>query len=323
MLVSIVVPCYNSESTIEKLADLTKEAFDKLDGYEYEMILVNDYSRDRTWDAILRITDRYPNVKGLNLARNFGQHAAVFAGLHYADGELVMAMDDDLQNHPDQIGLFLEKQKEGFDVVFGVFRERHFSAWKNVTGAVSRSLLFRLIDRPRDIQMSSFWLARRYVIDEILTYTGNEVFIQLLFFRTTHHMANITIDHFDREEGNSNYTFRKGLRHFMTVINFSDVPLKLAVYIGVFFCVCGLLALLGILIFRLTHPAAQTGWPVLLGVMLFLAGILFMLVGILGIYLGKVMFTVNKSPSYVIRDAVVHGQKDRAGEKKEKAGSRV
>ncbi len=310
MLVSIVIPCYNSEHTIEKVVDLTMQEFEKYKNYECEMILVNDYSRDGTIDAICRAAKKYPNVTGVNLAKNFGQHAAIMAGLHYIHGDLVMAMDDDMQNHPSQIRQFLKKEKEGYDVIFGVFKERHFSRWKNLTGAVSRALLFRLIDRPKDIQMGSFWLARRYVIDKALEYEGNGAFVQLLFFRTTHNIANIEIDHFDREVGSSNYTFKKGLRHFLSMINYSDVPLKFAAYLGAVFAAVGLIAAVIVLIMKLINPAMQAGWPSMMCAMLFLFGILFLIIGILGEYIGRVLFTVNRSPQYVIRDVITEKNAD-------------
>ncbi len=310
MLVSIVIPCYNSEHTIEKVVDLTIEEFKKYDGYECEMILVNDYSHDRTIDAICRAAKKYPNVTGVNLAKNFGQHAAIMAGLHYVKGDLVMAMDDDMQNHPSQIRQFLEKEKEGYDVIFGVFKERHFSKWKNFTGAVSRALLFRLIDRPKDIQMGSFWLARRYVIDKALEYEGNGAFVQLLFFRTTHNIANIEIDHFDREVGSSNYTFRKGIRLFLSMINYSDVPLKFATYLGALFAAVGVIAAVIVLIMKIVNPAMQAGWPSMMCTILFLFGIAFMIMGVLGEYIGRVLFTVNRSPQYVIRDVITQENSD-------------
>ena len=198
MLVSIVIPCYNSEFTIEKLVDQCTAEFAKWDGYECEMVLVNDYSRDHTFEAITRAAKKYSNVRGVNLAKNFGQHAAIMAGLQYVHGDLVMGMDDDLQNHPAQIQQFLKKAEEGYDVVFGVYKERKFSAFKNFTGAVSQFLLFHLVDRPKDIEMSSFWLARRYVIEEIKNYQGNDAFIQLLFARTTRNMADIEVEHFEK-----------------------------------------------------------------------------------------------------------------------------
>lgn len=304
MLVSIVIPCYNSEHTIERVVDECMIQFAQMPDYECEMVLVNDYSKDRTFEAICRAAKKYPNVTGVNLAKNFGQHAAIMAGLHYVKGELVMAMDDDLQNHPSQIPQFLEKEKEGYDVVFGVFKERHFSHWKNFTGAVSRFLLFKMIDRPKDIQMGSFWLAKRFVIDEAIKYEGVGAFVQLLFFRTTNNIANIYIEHFDREVGTSNYTFRKGLKLFMSMINYSELPLRLATVLGVFFAAIGFVGVLVVLIAKLINPAMQAGWPSLMCTLLLLFGVTFMILGVLGEYIGRIVFTVNHSPQYVVRDVV-------------------
>lgn len=304
MLVSIVIPCYNSEHTIGQVVDLCMEEFDKMDGYECEMILVNDYSPDGTFETIKRMTEKYPNVIGLNLSKNFGQHAAIMAGLQYVGGELVIGMDDDMQNHPSQIRQFLEKEKEGYDVVFGVFKERKFSAFKNLTGAVSRFLLWHLLERPKGIQMSSFWLAKRYVIDRVKEYEGCNAFIQLLFFRTTHNMANIDIEHYEREVGKSNYTFKKGLKLFMSFMNYSIIPLRLATFFGVIFSMAGFVAALVVLIHKLMNPAVAVGWSSLMCALLILFGIVFLMLGIMGEYVGKLILTSNKTPQYVIRETL-------------------
>ena len=275
-----------------------------MDGYECEMILVNDFSRDGTFEAIRRAAEKYPNVTGISLAKNFGQHAAIMAGLHYVRGELVVGMDDDMQNHPSQIRQFLEKEKEGYDVVFGVFQERKFGFMKNLTGAVSRFLLWHLLERPKGIQMSSFWLARRYVIEKVKEYEGNNAFIQLLFFRTTHNMANIEIEHYEREVGQSNYTFRKGLKLFMSFMNYSTIPLRLATVFGVLFSMAGFIAALVVLIHKLVDPSVAVGWSSLMCAMLILFGIVFLMLGILGEYVGKLILTSSKTPQYVIRDIV-------------------
>ena len=304
MLVSIVIPCYNSEHTIERVVDMCMEEFAKWDGYECEMVLVNDYSRDHTFDAITRAAQKYPNVQGVNLAKNFGQHAAIMAGLQYVHGELVVGMDDDLQNHPSQIKQFLDKAEEGYDVVFGVFKERKFSAFKNFTGAVSQFLLFHLVDRPKDIKMSSFWLARKYVIDEVKRYRGNDVFVQLLFIRTTRNLANIEIEHYEREVGESNYTFRKGLKLFMSFMNYSTIPLQAATVFGIAFSLAGFIAAIMILIRKLMDPTIVMGWSSTMCIILIVAGITFLMMGIIGEYVGKLIMTVNNSPLYVIRETM-------------------
>lgn len=302
MLVSIVIPCYNSQETIGKVVELAIKEFEKLQDYECEFVLVNDYSKDCTWQAIEELVARYPNVKGINFARNFGQHNAIMAGMCHASGEYVVGMDDDMQNHPSQIPQFLEKIQEGYDIVFGVFKERKFSAIKNITGSVSRFLLWRLLDRPRDIQMSSFWCCRRYVRDEVVKYDGYNVFIQILFFRTTHNIANIEIEHFAREVGQSNYTFRKGLKLFLACLNFTVIPLRAAMVLGCLFSVAGFIGAIAVLIQKLIMPEVAVGWSSLMCAMLVLFGFCFLMLGIIGEYIGKLILNINKTPQYVIRE---------------------
>lgn len=302
MLVSIVIPCYNSQDTIEKVVQLAIEEFHKLDGYECEFVLVNDYSKDNTWQVIKKLSENYPNVKGIHFARNFGQHNAIMAGLCHAQGDLVVGMDDDMQNHPSQIPQFLGKIEEGYDIVFGVFKERKFSAIKNITGAVSRFLLWRLLDRPRDIQMSSFWCCRKFVRDEVVKYDGYNVFIQVLFFRTTHNIANIEIEHYAREVGVSNYTFKKGLKLFMSCLNFTVIPLRLATILGTLFSAAGFLGALVVLVHKLVEPSVAVGWSSLMCAMLVLFGFCFLMLGIIGEYIGKLILNINKTPQYVVRE---------------------
>ena len=300
MLVSIVIPCYNSEHTIGKVVELAIEEFEKLKDYECEFVLVNDYSRDGTWNAIHALAEKHPNVKGINLAKNFGQHNAIMAAMNHTEGDLIIGMDDDMQNHPSQIPLFLDKIQEGYDIVFGVFKERKFSAFKNLTGAVSRFLLWHLLDRPKDIQMSSF--CRRYVRDEIVKYDGYNIFLQVLFFRTTHNIANIEIEHFEREVGTSNYNFRKGLNLFLSCLNFTVIPLRVSTFFGTLFSAAGFIGAIVVLVRKLLDPTIAIGWSSLMCAMLVLFGIAFLMLGIIGEYLGKLMLNINRTPQYVIRD---------------------
>lgn len=302
MLVSIVIPCYNSEHTIGKVVELAIEEFEKLKDYECEFVLVNDYSRDGTWNAIHALAEKHPNVKGINLAKNFGQHNAIMAAMNHTEGDLIIGMDDDMQNHPSQIPLFLDKIQEGYDIVFGVFKERKFSAFKNLTGAVSRFLLWHLLDRPKDIQMSSFWCCRKYVRDEVVKYDGYNIFLQVLFFRTTHNIANIEVEHFAREVGTSNYNFRRGLKLFMSCLNFTVIPLRAATFFGTIFSAAGFIGAIVVLIRKLLNPTIAIGWSSLMCAMLVLFGICFLMLGIIGEYIGKLILNINKTPQYVVRE---------------------
>ena len=224
------------------------------------------------------------------------------AAMNHTEGDLIIGMDDDMQNHPSQIPLFLDKIQEGYDIVFGVFKERKFSAFKNLTGAVSRFLLWHLLDRPKDIQMSSFWCCRRYVRDEIVKYDGYNIFLQVLFFRTTHNIANIEIEHFEREVGTSNYNFRKGLNLFLSCLNFTVIPLRVSTFFGTIFSAAGFIGAIVVLVRKLLDPTIAIGWSSLMCAMLVLFGIAFLMLGIIGEYLGKLMLNINKTPQYVIRD---------------------
>ena len=302
MLISIAVPCYNSEHTIEPLVEACRAEFDHRNGYELEMVLVNDFSKDGTFDVIRKMAEKYPFVKGIDLAKNFGQHDALLCAFQYVTGDLVVGMDDDLQNHPEQIHQLIAKLHEGYDVVFAKYKSRKYSLTRNITSAVSQYLLHHLIDRPKDVEMSSFWVSRRFVIDEIRKYRGNDAFIQLLFVRTTRRIADLTIEHYARTEGRSNYTFRKRMRLFLSFMSFSVIPLQIATIFGTTFSLIGFLMMIIIFIRKLIHPEIAIGWSSIMCLILFVSGILMLMLGIIGSYIGKMVMTINQTPMYVVRE---------------------
>lgn len=173
---------------------------------------------------------------------------------------------------------------------------------KNITGAISRYLLWHLLDRPKDIQMSSFWCCRKYVRDEVVKYDGYNIFLQVLFFRTTHNIANIEVEHFAREVGTSNYNFRRGLKLFMSCLNFTVIPLRAATFFGTIFSATGFIGAIVVLIRKLLDPTIAIGWSSLMCAMLVLFGICFLMLGIIGEYIGKLILNINKTPQYVVRE---------------------
>lgn len=304
MLVSIVIPCYNSQDTIEKVVDLCVEEFEKIKGYECEFILINDYSRDATFEAIRRAAKKYPFVKGIDLSKNFGQHNAIMAGLPHARGELIMGMDDDMQTHPSQIYKFIDKMNEGYDLVYGRYQGRKFSWFKNFTSKISDFIVWHLIERPKGITACSFWLTKKYVRDEIIKYDNYNLYLQVLFYRTTNHIANVDIEHFSREVGSSNYTFKKLFRLFLSCINYTVIPLRCSMLLGGIFAVFGFIGAIVVLIQRLFNPAMAIGWSSLMCAMFVFFGIVLVMLGIVGEYIGKIMLNLNKTPQYVVRETV-------------------
>ena len=170
-LISIVIPCYNSEATIRKVVEMVMEEFKKMDGYDCEFVLVNDGSpKDNTYGEIKKLGEQYQNVKGINLLRNFGQHNALMAALHYTEGDFILGMDDDMQTHPSQISKLIHKMEEGYDLVYGCYPKRKNSFLKNVTSKLNEVSSRILLGRPKDIVSSNFWMITRQIKDEVVKY---------------------------------------------------------------------------------------------------------------------------------------------------------
>ncbi|MDY3918755.1 MAG: glycosyltransferase family 2 protein [Candidatus Limivivens sp.] len=315
MLVSIVIPCYNSENSIKKVVELTLEEFEKLHGYQCEFVLVNDFSKDHTFDSIRELCRKYPFVKGINLSRNFGQHNAIMAGLNYAEGDLIIGMDDDLQTHPSQIPKMLAKLEEGYDLVFGHFGETKFGFLKKLTSRIASFLTWHMINRPKGIEASNFWVCRKYVRDEVVKYKNYNLYLQVLFYRTTHNIANVEIEHFAREEGKSNYTFRKLLSLWMACLNYTVVPLRIATFLGVISALGGFLGAVIIFIKRLLNPDMAVGWASLMCALFLFFGVTFLMLGIIGEYVGKAILNLNSTPQFIVREKV--NVEEKAAESKE------
>lgn len=304
MLLSIVIPCYNSAGTIRKVVELSMDVVKQIEDLDCEFVLVNDFSRDGTRDAIWRLAKDYPNVKGISLAKNFGQHNAIMAGLHEAGGDYVMGMDDDLQTHPSQIPAFIEKMREGYDVVFGVFKKRKFNFVKNLMSKIASFIMWHMVDRPKGLEASNFWCCSKYVRDELVKYDGYNLYLQILFYRTTGNIANIEIEHFSREEGTSNYNFRKSLKLFMTFLNYTVVPLRMATIMGSLLSATGFIATVVVFVRKLLDPEITIGWSSLMCVIMLLFGFAFLILGIIGEYIGKLILNINKTPQYVVREKI-------------------
>lgn len=304
MLVSVVIPCYNSEQTIGRVVEMVMDEFTRLEGYECEFVLVNDNSRDGTFEAIRRLGETYANVHGISLMRNFGQHNALMCAMNYTSGDLVLGMDDDLQTHPSQISLLIRKMEEGYDLVYGIYKKHKNGMLKNLTSWFNKVSSDILLGRPKEIQSSNFWLITRAVQDEVIKYTSFNPYVDGIFYRTTHRIGNVVVEHHKREVGSSNYTFRKMLRLWMAYFNYSVVPLRLASYLGLGTACIGFIAGLVTVIRKLMDPGMTVGWASTVCILLVFFGLILLVLGIIGEYIGKIMLTINNTPQYIIREKV-------------------
>lgn len=309
---SVVVPCYNSSETLCKLVELFKEEMDKLKITEYEMVLVNDCSPDggKTIRMIRELAKQYSWVKGLDLAKNTGQHNAVVAGLNYVQGDIIIGMDDDMQTHPSQLAVLLEELDKGYDIVHGYYPEKKHSLFRNFGSWVNYMSVRILIGKPKELKTSSYWVIKRFVRDSVIQYTGAYAYLQGLFLRSTTNITCVPIKHFEREVGQSNYTLKKLIKLWTNIIGFSIVPLRLAIYIGEFFLCVGIIGAIAILIKKLLNPGIVLGWASTMIAICFFAGLNLLFLGLIGEYIGRIFLNVNHSPQYVVREFIEEKKED-------------
>ncbi|MGN0399498.1 MAG: glycosyltransferase family 2 protein [Blautia sp.] len=304
MLISIVIPCYYSEKTIQKVVEMTIEEFSKTNQYDCEFVLVNDGSTDGTYEKIKELAGKYPFVQGVNLLRNFGQHNALMAALHYVRGDYVLGMDDDMQTHPSQIHKLVEKIQEGYDLVYGHYGKRKNAALKNLSSKLNEVSSRILLGRPKEIVSSNFWIITRKVAQEVIKYESYNPYIDGIFYRVTHNIGNVEVEHHKREVGTSNYTLKKLIRLWLAYWNYSVIPLRISSVTGGVMAMAGFIAAILTIIRKLVHPGIPVGWASTICVITVFAGMILMSLGIIGEYLGKIILTLNHTPQFIVRESV-------------------
>ncbi len=289
---------------------MTMQEMDRLGRREYEFVLVDDCSPDdgETMAALMGLVRDYACVKVVELAKNAGQHNAVMAGLNEGSGDVFIAMDDDMQTHPSQLGALLSEFDRGFDIVYGYYEHKEHSKFRNFGSYVNYMTVRILLKKPKDLKTSSFWVIRKFVRDYAVEYKSAYTHLQGLFLRTTRNISSVPIQHFKREVGTSNYTFKKLIKLWSNILGFSIVPLQMATYTGFFFSVIGILAALGVIILKFVRPATYIGWPSMMATICFFSGLNLMFMGIIGEYVGRIFLGMSKNPQYVVRK--VHCKED-------------
>ncbi|VEH00837.1 Undecaprenyl-phosphate 4-deoxy-4-formamido-L-arabinose transferase [Slackia heliotrinireducens] len=301
--VSVVIPCYYSKDMIGKVVALTRAELTGA-GYDYEFVLVNDGSTDGTFDVIRSLHEEDPKIIGVNLAKNFGQHNAIMAGLGRTTGDYVMLMDDDMQTHPSQCLKLVREMENGWDVVFAEFPEQHEAWWRRMGSAFTMWTMRTLQHRPKGVESSNFFVMRDYIAKEAAKYEGPYVYVQGILFRITHNMTNVPVEHFDRESGVSGYNLKSLVRLWSIVLNFSMAPLRAAAIVGAALGSIGLIGAIALIIRRLLDPTVAMGWSSLMVTMLVCSGAIIMFLGLIGEYLGRLFMTMNKAPQYVVKEVL-------------------
>ena len=308
MLLSVVIPVYNGARTIGPLVERLTET---LHANALQIVLVDDGSLD-TSDAVCRdLSARYAGVVTyVKLGRNFGEHNAVMAGLWHARGDHAVIMDDDFQNPPEEVGrLVAHASRHGYDIVYTHSRVKHHHWLRNLGSRLNDRVANFMLDKPRNLYLSSFKCLSRFLVDQILRYRGPYPYIDGLALRCTRNIGTIEVRHAPRAEGRSNYTLRKLLRLWLNMfVNFSVMPLRVSTVVGLACSVFGLALGVEALVERLVRPGVPVGWAsVLMPVVLF-SGVQLVMLGLLGEYLGRLFLTENQTPQFVVREVVESGE---------------
>ncbi|MBR6771633.1 MAG: GNAT family N-acetyltransferase [Lachnospiraceae bacterium] len=308
-LISFVIPCYRSASTLTGVVAEIKGSMELLQKegklYSYEVILVNDSSPDDTFAVIRGLCREDEKIRGINLAKNFGQHAALMAGFRFVRGDIVVCLDDDGQTPADEVGKLLAAIEEGQDVVYAKYEHKKHSLFRNFGTYMNEEMAKVMLGKPKDLYVSSYFAARRFVIEDMKKYTNAYPYVIGLVLRTTHKISNVTVAHREREVGVSGYTFRKLLGlWFNGFTAFSVKPLRIATAIG---CTCSAIGFLyGIytIVKKLVNPNVPLGFSSLMAAIVFMGGMTMIMLGLVGEYVGRMYISMNNSPQYVIRETV-------------------
>ena len=303
--VSFVIPCYRSEHTLPHVVKEIEEKMKTLKQYEYDLILVNDCSPDDTFGTIRTLCREHKNIKGISFAKNFGQHAALMAGLRHSDGDYVVCLDDDGQTPADEVDKLLEKLEEGYDAVYAKYEHKQHSAFRNMGSKVNELMTRVMLNKPADLYVSSYFAVKKFVVDDMVRYENSYPYVIGLVLRATKNITNVTVNHREREEGSSGYTVKKLLGlWFNGFTAFSVKPLRIATAIGAVSAVVGFLYGAFTIIKRLVNPDVPMGFSSTMSAIVFFGGMIMLMLGLIGEYVGRIYISLNNSPPYVIREII-------------------
>ena len=306
-MISFVIPCYRSQATLPSVIREIQETMEGLSQYTYEVVLVNDCSPDNTFDSIRELCRENKNITGINLAKNFGQHSALMAGFHQVKGDIIVCLDDDGQTPADEVGKLLEGIEKGADVVYAKYAHKHHSGFRNWGRHVNELMTRIMLGKPRDLYVSSYFAARRFVVDEMIKYEYPYPYVIGLVLRTTKNIVNVEVNHRDRMEGTSGYTLGKLLGlWFNGFTAFSVKPLRIATVTGAGCAFLGFAYGIYTIIKKIfiNPPGLVTGFSALMSVLVFMGGMLMLMLGLVGEYMGRMYISMNRSPQYVVREIV-------------------
>ena len=299
--ISVVVPVYNSEQSLNLLVERLYPVLAGLTS-QYELILVNDGSQDKSWDIIEILVKQHPWITGINLMRNFGQHNALLCGIRIAKYDVTITMDDDLQNPPEEISKMLAELDKGYDVVYGTPQKMQYGVFRNMASRITKMVLQGSMGVNIATKVSAYRVFRTQLREAFGNYNGVYVLIDVLLTWATTKFSAVDVRLDVRQFGQSNYTLMKLIRHAMNMITgFSVLPLQLASILGFTFMFLGILVFIYVVVRFLLDGGSVPGFPFLASIIAIFSGVQLFTLGIMGEYLARMHVRLMDRPSYVVR----------------------
>lgn len=299
--VSVVVPVYNSEGTLRELVRRLESALRAVTR-NLEIVMVNDGSRDGSWEVICQLAQDHDCLRGVNLMRNYGQHNALLCGIRMAENEVIVTMDDDLQHPPEEMLKLLAKLDEGYDVVYGTPHEQQHGLWRNLSSGMTKLALQTTMGAETARKASPFRAFRTKLRDAFGDYRSPSVSIDVLLTWATTRFGAVPVRHDRRGTGVSNYTFRKLVNHALDMMTgFSTWPLQLATAVGLLFAVFGVGVLAYVLGRYVVQGGSVPGFTFLAALISIFSGAQLFTLGIIGEYLARMYQRTMDRPVYLVK----------------------
>lgn len=302
--IGAVIPVYQCAACLPELYRRLSPVLQKISP-NFEVVFVNDGSKDNAWQVIKNLSSKDSRIKGLNLSRNFGQHPAISAGLSISTAEWVVVMDCDLQDQPEEIAKLYQKAMEGFDVVVASRTERQDNYFRKMVSWFFYGTLSYLTDTKHDPTVANFGIYHRKMIDSILSMGERLRYFPLMVRWGGFDTITIPVEHARRLSGKTSYSLKKMLDLSIDVIlAFSDKPLRLVVKFGVAVSLLSLIYVVYVVARAITGMSPVEGWSSLIASIWLIFGMLTMILGVIGLYVGKTFDEAKKRPIYVIKEKI-------------------
>ena len=304
-LLSFVIPCYGSEKTITPVIDEIISVVKEQQGYDYEVIVVNDCSPDNVWSVLKTLAEKNNKIKAVNFSKNMGKHAALMAGFRHVIGDYVIYLDDDGQCPVPELFQLIEKIENGYDVATVRYISRKQSIIKNLGSYINNAMATYLLQKPGNARDSNFVALKRFVVDEVIKYDNSYPYVMGLILRVTHNIAAVRLEDRCRLAGRSGFTLYKSVSLLLNGLTaFSVKPLRIASVLGMLCALFGFILGLYIVIKKLIYPDIFAGYTSIMAVLLAIGGMLMCMLGLIGEYIGRIYISINNSPQYVIKDKI-------------------